>query len=211
MKHHAWLLVALLLWAFQKTSLAYMWPLVFSGPHPDSQDVDLDEDLEEYTINHPRSTQLGNRLNDTMPCQRDKSCGKGFFCDLHYGNCRPHKSAGEPCRRDGHCERGFDCRFGTCQTSVAVGALGARCRSDKDCSPGQCCAKQHGESICKAKLQVGAKCYVPEGGVDYVIDTICPCDSGLICKLTRHHRRAHGRDTTSRFWTDHNHMRCQPL
>ena len=61
---------------------------------------------------------------------------------------------------------------------------GARCKNDKDCGNNMCCAKQHGESVCKAKLPIGAKCYVPEGGVEYVIDTICPCEEGLVCKAT---------------------------
>lgn len=59
-----------------------------------------------------------------LPCDRDKSCGKGNYCDLHYGGCRRHKTAGEPCRRDGHCSRGMHCRFGSCQTAVAEGMLG---------------------------------------------------------------------------------------
>ncbi|XP_071812568.1 uncharacterized protein [Apostichopus japonicus] len=206
------LLFIIFVTSLQRSTWAYMWPLVWSGPHPESQN----DGAEEGSYIYPRNTQE-NRVNDTVrnvnivPCDRDKSCGKGLFCDLHYGGCRRHKSVGEPCRRDGHCTRGTHCRFGTCQTAIAEGMLGARCRSDKDCGDSQCCAKQHGESICKAKLQVGAKCFVPEGGIEYVIDSICPCDASLVCRLVQHHRRPNGRAPSNRYWNGQNHMRCQAV
>ena len=59
--------------------------------------------------------------------------------------------------------------------------VGARCKRDSDCTGGQCCARQHGEKVCKSKLPEGALCYIPEGGLQYLLNELCPCDSGLIC------------------------------
>ncbi|RWS27420.1 dickkopf-related protein 3-like protein [Leptotrombidium deliense] len=52
---------------------------------------------------------------------------------------------------------------------------------DADCHPHLCCARQHGERICKAKLQKGQRCFVPLGGLDYSLNELCPCDEGLSC------------------------------
>ena len=57
----------------------------------------------------------------------------------------------------------------------------SRCKRDQDCKPGLCCAREHGESVCKKYLTEGEQCYVSEGGVAYSIHHSCPCGKGLIC------------------------------
>ena len=57
-------------------------------------------------------------------CKSDRTCGRGLYCDYHYGNCVQHKLELEPCRRDGHCDRGLECRFGTCQKVLKLGMEG---------------------------------------------------------------------------------------
>lgn len=54
----------------------------------------------------------------------DKPCGKGRFCDLHYGVCRTEKSPGFACRRDRMCGKGLACMFGRCQAKIATGEEG---------------------------------------------------------------------------------------
>lgn len=54
----------------------------------------------------------------------DKQCGKGRFCDLHYGVCRTEKSPGFACRRDRMCGKGLACMFGRCQAKIATGEEG---------------------------------------------------------------------------------------
>lgn len=54
----------------------------------------------------------------------DKQCGKGRFCDLHYGVCRTEKSPGFACRRDRMCGKGLACMFGRCQAKIPTGEEG---------------------------------------------------------------------------------------
>lgn len=144
------------------------------------------------------------------PCENDKSCGKGKYCDKHYGACEQHKPLGVLCRRDGHCQRGLECVFGKCRHRIPEGYLEARCKHDSDCGPNQCCAKQHGERVCKAKLAIGTKCYVPDGGVDYSLNQLCPCESGLVCKYRPRQKRRE-EEFEWQFWTDYEDMRCVPV
>nr|XP_006817126.1 PREDICTED: dickkopf-related protein 3-like [Saccoglossus kowalevskii] len=160
---------------------AYIWSWMWSSPYQPQSDEHPD------MKNHPRNIHrvLNPDFNGTIdyePCMNDKTCGRGRYCDKHYGNCRSHKLESQPCRRDGHCQKGFDCMFGKCVKALKSRSLGARCKNDRDCEDNMCCAKQHGESICKAKLKVGSKCYVPEGGMEYTINTICPCEDTLVCR-----------------------------
>ncbi|XP_038077930.1 dickkopf-related protein 3-like [Patiria miniata] len=176
---------------------------------------------DDAALNHPRNVygrdtssasrtrdENGTSEDELRVCKSDKACGRGFFCDRHYGECLPHHQELEPCRRDGHCDRGLECRFGTCQEAIKSGNVGARCKNDKDCGDTMCCAKQHGESVCKARLPLDAKCYVPAGGVEYTIDSICPCMDGLTCRRTRERREE---ELVWQFWTDYDHMRCSPI
>lgn len=59
---------------------------------------------------------------------------------------------------------------------------GSRCEGSSDCKQGLCCARAHGERVCKAKLSLGHNCYVPQGGLQYVLNELCPCEEGLVCK-----------------------------
>ncbi|TKS89506.1 hypothetical protein D9C73_023631 [Collichthys lucidus] len=45
-----------------------------------------------------------------------------------------------------------------------------------------CCARHHGEQVCKRRLIRGESCYVPDGGLAFSINQICPCDEGLLCR-----------------------------
>ena len=66
-----------------------------------------------------------------------------------------------------------------------MGFEGARCRKDRDCHIGFCCAKSDGDLVCKRMLQEGDVCDVPEGGLAYALNHSCPCAQGLKCKKVR--------------------------
>ena len=66
---------------------------------------------------------------------------------------------------------------------------GTRCSNDQDCGEGKCCARQHGEYICKNKLQHGHMCFVPKGGLAYSLNELCPCEEGLVCINIAQHRK----------------------
>ncbi|XP_040185723.1 dickkopf-related protein 3-like [Rana temporaria] len=117
----------------------------------------------------------------TVTCDHDRGCGRGLFCDHHFGLCVPLRHEGQYCRKDSQCIRGLGCMYGHCQRIIPGGHEGSRCRQDKDCLPSMCCARHHGEMICKRKLSAGSKCYVPEGGLAFSINQLCPCEEGLVC------------------------------
>lgn len=118
-------------------------------------------------------------------CTRDRHCGKANYCHRHYGTCHKCKKNKLKCRRDHVCCKGFECVFGSCRKTVKPGNFLARCRKDKDCNPGLCCAKSHGEFVCKRMRQENQFCRVLEGGVAYAVNHGCPCDKGLVCKKTK--------------------------
>ncbi|XP_078571455.1 uncharacterized protein LOC144859066 isoform X1 [Branchiostoma floridae x Branchiostoma japonicum] len=170
---------------------------------------------QDFT-NHPRNildradnaTENRTRtLDSAVPCDTDKSCGGGKYCDRHYGVCKPRGRLGDLCRRDGNCQGGYDCMFGRCQKTIQAGEQGARCKHDKDCGDNMCCARQHGERICKPRLAPGQKCWVPEGGLDYSLNQMCPCEKGLICGEVQ----TPPREEEFVLWTDNHHMRCKAI
>lgn len=57
-------------------------------------------------------------------CDHDKSCGRGFSCDRHFGLCVPLRGEGHYCRRDAQCVRGLSCMFGKCHRSIPNGQEG---------------------------------------------------------------------------------------
>ncbi|MGH0155075.1 UNVERIFIED_CONTAM: hypothetical protein FKN15_044344 [Acipenser sinensis] len=59
---------------------------------------------------------------------------------------------------------------------------GARCKLDRDCGGSMCCARHHGEMICKRRLALSESCFVPDGGLAFSINQICPCEEGLLCR-----------------------------
>ena len=70
------------------------------------------------------------------------------------------------------------CLFLPCSLSLS----GARCKVDRDCGSSMCCARHHGEQVCKRKLAPGEGCFVPDGGLAFSINQVCPCDEGLLCQ-----------------------------
>ncbi|XP_019114793.2 dickkopf-related protein 3 isoform X1 [Larimichthys crocea] len=118
----------------------------------------------------------------TAVCDHDRACGRGFSCDRHFGLCVPLRGEGHYCRRDAQCVRGLSCMFGKCHRSIPNGQEGARCKVDRDCGASMCCARHHGEQVCKRRLIRGESCYVPDGGLAFSINQICPCDEGLLCR-----------------------------
>ncbi|VDP05631.1 unnamed protein product [Soboliphyme baturini] len=141
-------------------------PIDFLSPADESQSTDQKLLRHEYI---------------EVICQRDRDCRVGEFCDLHYGVCKRYRSEKQPCRTDGQCATGLDCMFGRCRPNPKPGHKGARCTSVKECLQGLCCARQHGAKVCKPKLKFGQKCFIPDGGLSYWLNEICPCESGLLC------------------------------
>lgn len=139
-------------------------------------------------------------------CTNDRVCGRGQFCDQHYGVCRDHVTEGHECRRDAMCEGGYACMFGLCQKRIKRGREGARCRKERDCGAGMCCARRHGEQVCQRRVPLGHKCYVPEGGLDYSMNQLCPCESGLVCKYTA--QQPPSRHQLMALMSAHEDMRC---
>ncbi|XP_051968020.1 uncharacterized protein LOC127633192 [Xyrauchen texanus] len=133
----------------------------------------------------PEDGPVGLRDRETeMPantCDQDRACGKGFSCDRHFGLCVPLRQEGQYCRRDTQCVRGLSCMFGRCIRSIPDGQEGARCKFDRDCAASMCCACHHGERVCKGRLVLGKSCFVPDGGLAFSINQICPCEEGLLC------------------------------
>lgn len=60
--------------------------------------------------------------------------------------------------------------------------LGARCKDDGDCDAGLCCARRHGVRVCKRKLAPMQNCFIPDGGLSYYLNELCPCDDGYVCR-----------------------------
>lgn len=76
---------------------------------------------------------------------------------------------------------------------------GARCKVDRDCDSSMCCARHHGERVCKRRLIRGESCYIPDGGLAFSINQICPCDEGLLCREnSAPHRREWVQQTLNR-------------
>lgn len=150
-------------------------------------------------------------------CDHDRTCGRGFSCDRHFGLCVPQRGEGHYCRRDAQCVRGLSCMFGKCHRSIPSGREGkkrhnpsrilslwrvnvrlsssllrpgARCKVERDCDASMCCARHHGERVCKRRLIRSESCYIPDGGLAFSINQICPCDEGLLCReSSAPHRR----------------------
>uniref|UniRef100_A0A3Q2DV99 Dickkopf N-terminal cysteine-rich domain-containing protein n=1 Tax=Cyprinodon variegatus TaxID=28743 RepID=A0A3Q2DV99_CYPVA len=115
-------------------------------------------------------------------CDSDRACGRGFSCDRHFSVCVPLRGEGQYCRRDAQCVRGLKCMFGRCHRSIPIGQEGSRCKADRDCGASMCCARHHGEMVCKKQLVLNESCYVPDGGLAFSINQICPCEEGLLCR-----------------------------
>ncbi|KAJ7313730.1 hypothetical protein JRQ81_005377 [Phrynocephalus forsythii] len=121
-------------------------------------------------------------------CNSEKKCPHGLFCDHHFGLCLTLRKEGEYCRQDAHCAKGLSCMFGQCQETIPSGQEGARCHKDEDCPPSACCARLHGEMICQKRLLLNERCYVPQGGLGFSMNQVCPCLKGLACRKMPPHR-----------------------
>ncbi|XP_078280560.1 dickkopf-related protein 3-like [Rhinoraja longicauda] len=153
----------------------YIWAWILSLPYKGTQDVSATRNSEP----------LPGQLQDETPCKLNQDCSTGLFCDKHFGRCVSLREQGHFCRQDLQCAQGLSCLFGQCQLAIPERHEGARCRLDEDCAGSMCCARHHGEMICKKKLTFGMDCYVPDGGLAYSINQLCPCDSGLVCSSSR--------------------------
>ncbi|XP_046650245.1 dickkopf-related protein 3-like isoform X1 [Daphnia pulicaria] len=250
------LLASLIVMLAAETVHALVWSLVLGNPVIDMKDesasshgsgVDdvMDSSAEDgdSDLEHPRNIKLKTAARNSSSlstgsrptrqhhgqdkCMEDKQCGKGRFCDLHYGVCRTEKSPGFACRRDRMCGKGLACMFGRCQAKIATGEEGSRCHGNSDCQAGLCCARRHGEAVCQRKLTLGQRCFVPEGGLEYSLNQLCPCDVGLVCRQQNPAQlggsdspssqednsfdRSSSNSTSSEnfpFWTSTENMRC---
>lgn len=166
--------LVLLLCVCDKSYAAYIFGWMLHNPIPDEMTLTLAGDPHNDTHTHTK-------------CKEDADCGinSDLYCDHHYGHCDTIKKEGELCRRDAQCGTQLICIFGKCDTPSKPGHKGSRCIDDSDCKSNLCCARQHGEKICKSKLQRGHRCFVPSGGLDYSLNELCPCDEGLICAKSK--------------------------
>ncbi|XP_007572021.1 dickkopf-related protein 3-like isoform X2 [Poecilia latipinna] len=150
---------------------ARIWAWMLNMPHGPPKDG-----AKVLRENSPVAKEL------TTVCDSDRACGRGFSCDRHFGLCVPLRGEGQYCRRDTQCVRGLLCMFGKCHRSIPNGQEGSRCKADRDCGPSMCCARHHGETVCKKRLARKESCYVPDGGLAFSINQICPCKEGLLCR-----------------------------
>lgn len=152
--------------------------------------------LEQATVVAQPTTTIA------LSCLSDSDCARDSFCDRHYRLCKQRRQLGEPCRSRDQCAHRLDCSFGRCSTtvppreqgtiiagtffflipSITGGHLGARCRGDDDCNEGLCCARRHGVRVCKRKLAPMQSCFIPDGGLSYYLNELCPCEDGYVCR-----------------------------
>ncbi|XP_069560716.1 dickkopf-related protein 3-like [Brachyistius frenatus] len=167
MSGNLWLLCLCLCFCWTE---AHIWAWMLNLPHSPPKEGRMVRE----------STPLEKPL--TTMCGHDRTCGRDFFCDRHFGLCVPLRGEGYYCRRDVQCVRGLSCMFGKCHRSIPNRQEGARCKVNRDCEASMCCARHHGEQVCKKRLSRGENCYVPDGGLAFSINQICPCDEGLLCR-----------------------------
>ncbi|XP_020649609.3 dickkopf-related protein 2 [Pogona vitticeps] len=157
---------------------------------------------EVASLRGPASS--ANLEQSNTVCDSETRCPQGFFCDHHFGLCLTLRKEGEYCRRNAHCAKGLSCMFGKCQETIPNGQEGAHCLEDKDCAPSACCARLHGEMICQKRLLLNERCYVPQGGLGFSMNQVCPCQKGLVCrKMTPH------REVPFEYSIDRSDWRCQ--
>ncbi|XP_058036161.1 dickkopf-related protein 3-like [Ahaetulla prasina] len=155
-----------------KAAQSYIWAWIYTLPGHSANEV--------AALMDPGPSSSLERMSNV--CSPETDCPLGFFCDLHFEICRPLKQEGEYCRHDTHCASNLTCMFGKCLQTAPKGHEGARCHHNKDCSPGFCCARIHGEMVCKKRLILDEKCHVPQGGIAFSMNQLCPCLEGLVCR-----------------------------
>ncbi|XP_043359178.1 dickkopf-related protein 3-like [Dermochelys coriacea] len=173
-----------------------------SSPLADSKEI---TEATGTCLSHLTLHHLSPQAAST--CGQDRHCAHGLFCDKHFRLCLPLRREGQYCRRDTHCARSLSCMFGKCHRPVLDGQEGARCRQDKDCGMATCCTRHHGELLCKKRLALDESCFVPQGGLAFSINQVCPCQEGLVCRTG-----AAGREKAFEYWQDKSNWRCmKPL
>eukprot|EP00794_Sanderia_malayensis_P003026 gene3026-3485_t len=115
-------------------------------------------------------------------CNSDRNCEKSQFCHENYKYCDRRRYVGQKCRRTENCIRGAICMWGQCYKEKKPGLARSRCKRHIDCASSLCCAREHGESICKPWLKEGQNCSVSSGGYVYSMQHDCSCGLGLVCK-----------------------------
>ncbi|XP_025928719.1 dickkopf-related protein 3-like [Apteryx rowi] len=171
----------------------YLWAWMYSLPqHPPG----------EATLG--RSAKAPGSPEEVPACSPASPCAPGRFCDEHFGLCLPRRQEDQYCRHDAHCARGLLCMFGKCQQPAPDGQEGARCRGDEDCGAGACCARQHGERVCKRRLALAQGCHVPPGGLAFSINQLCPCLEGLVCRAGEP-----GPEKAFEYWPEKSEWRCR--
>ncbi|XP_065278889.1 dickkopf-related protein 3-like [Emys orbicularis] len=192
-----WLL-SLLLWPLPAAD-GYIWAWLYSMPYHAPDEAALSKSSSPLADS--------KEIAAATTCSQDRHCAHGLFCDKHFRLCLPLRQEGQYCRRDTHCARGLTCMFGKCHRTVPDGQEGARCRQDKDCGVAACCARHHGELLCKKRLALDESCFVPQGGLAFSINQVCPCQEGLVCRTG-----AAGREKAFEYWQDKSDWRCmKPL
>ncbi|KAJ6654828.1 hypothetical protein lerEdw1_006517 [Lerista edwardsae] len=173
---------------------SHIWAWMYSMPNPNGNEVAPPKDAGP-------SSSLGHMV---AVCSQESGCPQGSFCDHHFRLCLNLKQEGDYCRQDDHCAQGLNCMFGRCHQIVPSGQEGARCLQDSDCAPDACCARLHGEMVCKHRLSLDDRCYIPQGGIAFSVNQVCPCQEGLVCRRT-----AVNRETSSEYQPDKSDWRCQ--
>nr|XP_025041987.1 dickkopf-related protein 3-like [Pelodiscus sinensis] len=195
----AWLWLLSLLLQPLPAAHGYIWAWMYSLPYHAPDQAAL-----------PRSASPPADSTASVAaarCSQDRPCAPGLFCDKHFRLCLPRRQEGQYCRRDAHCARGLSCMFGQCHRTMPDGQEGARCRQDKDCDGASCCARHHGEMLCRRRLALDQSCYVPPGGLAFSLNQVCPCQEGLVCRTG-----AAGGAKTVDYWQGKSDWRCmKPL
>uniref|UniRef100_A0A8B9S375 Dickkopf N-terminal cysteine-rich domain-containing protein n=1 Tax=Apteryx owenii TaxID=8824 RepID=A0A8B9S375_APTOW len=124
------------------------------------------------------------RRQEDQYCRRDAHCARGLLC--MFGKCQQPAPDGQEGEQGAGRPWGMGCvgghTGGLHPPNAAVCPAGARCRGDEDCGAGACCARQHGERVCKRRLALAQGCHVPPGGLAFSINQLCPCLEGLVCR-----------------------------
>lgn len=120
-----------------------------------------------------------------MTCIQNHNCKGTQICNIYTKKCERCRIEKEICRRSENCCGNKQCIWGRCIHRTFTGTEGSLCNTDKDCHKGLCCAREHGQSICKKYLAEGNQCELPHGGIIFSLSHSCPCAMGLNCRITR--------------------------
>jgi len=124
-----------------------------------------------------------------LSCSTERDCGSKNTCNIYTGICERCRFENELCRRNANCCDGLKCVWGRCRRVVRDGKDFSLCNTNADCQPNLCCAREHGQNVCKPYLSPGDKCDIPLGGLKFSVTHKCPCQAGLTCKRNSIHGR----------------------